>query len=218
MGLVPANSHSPIFLAQRTLTTAQIEDLGSTPVVVVPALIGKTLVPTGGAFEYIAGTVGFGAAAVIKLGFDGGEDNFLHSASIALDGTTDAASNFLSDSPAALTPEAQLEISTSDPVGGTGSLATATVDAGGLLYANGDTGVVVNPNVGGTNGTYTVLTSAAGVVATVSVAGGTGFKVGDTCTTTVTTGTGDGNLTLVVDTINSLSDGTARVTVYYGIV
>ena len=48
-----------------------------------------------------------------------------------------------------------------------------------------------------------------------TVSGGIGCLVGGPYTTVVTTGSGDGNLTLTVDSVTGVGDGTLKITTYY---
>ena len=114
---------------------------------------------------------------------------------------------------------------TAIPAVNVGNVTSATVTGGhaGSGYANGDTGTI--SGCGDGTATYTVLTSSGGAVNTVSVSGGTGYFSPTGCTTTVSTGGGDGALQLNVSAGagNSLTvtitvqagDGTLLVTTWY---
>lgn len=99
-----------------------------------------------------------------------------------------------------------------------GEVASSTLLAGGLLYNIGDTGGF---NENHTAGTYTVTGVGAGGAVT-SYTLGTGDEVvngctaGQTLTTFVNTGGGDGNFSITVDTI-APGNGTASVTVQYAV-
>jgi hypothetical protein len=114
---------------------------------------------------------------------------------------------------------------TAQPTMDVGNLqsATVTLGMGGTGYMNGDTGTV--SGCGDMTGTYTVLTSTAGVVNTVSVTGGTQYFTQPNCSTTVTTGGGDGTLQLnvvaatgsglTVKLTDQPGDGTLTITTWY---
>jgi len=98
-----------------------------------------------------------------------------------------------------------------------GALLTAHVGVGGTGYAPGDTGTV-NSSSGAA--TYQVTTAPGGVVSAVTIpSGGTlpataDYVVGQTYPTSVSTGGGDGALTLVADTTTH-GNGTGKVYVEY---
>jgi hypothetical protein len=69
----------------------------------------------------------------------------------------------------------------------------ADIDVGGTGYALGDTGTITG---GDGLAVYTVNGVSAGIVTSVAITGGSGYVTGTGVTTTPTTGTGDGALTL----------------------
>lgn len=100
-----------------------------------------------------------------------------------------------------------------------GPIVTSHVAAGGTGYAPGDTGEITSDLIvsAANNATYTVLTAPGGVVATVSVTPHPAYayyKAGTTYGTSVTTGGGNGGLTIGVDTIPA-ADGDFSVSFPY---
>lgn len=96
-------------------------------------------------------------------------------------------------------------------------LTHATIDVGGTGYAVNDTGTIDQDRWGG-GATYRVTAVTGSVVTAVTVvAGGDGYTIQDNpLATGVTTGGGDGNLTLNVVTLNAAAMTTSMaVTVLY---
>ena len=204
------------------LSTAQIATLGSSPVEYAPSAGPNTvLVPVQVSFQHKAGSQPFGtsimelyagwaagqqyqtmAVAAGEIQFDIASDSF-NSGLFAPDGTPVG----YEDAPGVIAAGA-------DP-GYTGSILTKSVEAGGLLYAPGDTGTITNP-LSGTVATYTVDTVVGGAVTGFSINNpGTQYSVANGLTTTPTSGLGDGNFTVNVLTITPLSDGTGRAIILY---
>jgi hypothetical protein len=73
---VPAGSHGSVALTQKTLTSAQILDLGNTPVSLVPAQgAGTTIVPLTLAGKYHFVTAAYGNGSILDIGLASGGDN-----------------------------------------------------------------------------------------------------------------------------------------------
>jgi hypothetical protein len=99
-----------------------------------------------------------------------------------------------------------------------GSILTAHVGAGGSGYAPGDTGTINSTNG---NATYQVSTvGGGGAVSTFTITDGgdlptsADYYVGQAYTTTVSTGSGDGNFTVIPDTITH-GNGSAKLFLEY---
>jgi hypothetical protein len=118
------------------------------------------------------------------------------------------------------------ETCTTVPTAGAAAPLTASVVAGGLLYVNGDQGTI--SGCGDGTSIYTVTSSLGGVVSAVTITGGTNYVLGGPCSTTVTGGSGDGNLTLNITgvggdgnltltptSVTGVGDSTITVTTYY---
>lgn len=216
MTLSPANSHGVITSVTRVLTPAETGDLGSTAIELVAAPgATRVLTPIGGVASLSSSTQTFAANAALSVLVG----NVEALTSSALDfNSTDANGGFMAPgTERGFIADEAMTLEAAGIIGLTGSLLTATVNAGGLLYAPGDTGTVNHP---GADATYTVATVGAGgavTAVTITPGAGVGYVVGTTYTTTATTGTGDGNLTLDAATITPLSDATLAVTVYYAV-
>lgn len=223
---VPIITGANIFRAKTVLTAAQIRALDITPVLLVPATAGKKnialLVISNFVYGTTTWTVATGAEASLMFGPTvnnvayGNVDVvsfFLNGNGLGQFGYN-GATQVVSDA-TPLDPRIFLVATT--PGFNTGSALSAAVDPAnkGLLYAGGDTGTIQVTDAA-TDPTYTVTgTGAGGLVTTVTVAAGTGVQVGGPFATTVTTGSGDGNLKLSITAITPLGDGTLELDVLY---
>lgn len=224
---VTGNSSGQFLSSQVTLTQADIQNLATTPKLCIPGVPGKTIIPLGVAASLSGSTVPYTA------GFDGVSS----SAAYLNFGLTIAPNNISPEILATIITALQADGSTSlsnfnststqvgvaiylvnDPGDGfatflTGSLLTASVTNGGALYAVNDTGSVQSGDGGGI---YTVTGETLGVVDTVVVAGGVGNWVTTTPRiTSITSGVGNGDLTVTNDSITPLGDGAFTLTIFY---
>lgn len=174
MSLVPSSSHSPVVGVVRELTSAEIAGLGSTPVVIVPAIPGRTIVPVGGAFAYTFGTIAFASDGdSLVLTEDGGA---VMDSLADFTVTMDFVASFVAGSAKSLAAGEALSIETGDPVGGRGPIATSSLDDAGSLWVPGDTATIA----GGTAGLVTVSTVTNSFpITAISVPGKTFTVTGD---------------------------------------
>lgn len=208
------------------ITAAQIKDLTANPVEIVPTQgANKVIVVNRAYIEYVAGTQVFACGA----------DNFtLRQNSIdqwASNGDIGGAAAMNFPTPiiyfgliqavylaTADGTDAALKLYLPNNSCYRGAIGTNAVNSGGAMYSNGDTGEIDGAcYVSGAKSTYTVLTNAAGAVATYSVTDNGGvYTTGTGCTTTATSGTGSG-LTIDVSAVTPPGDGSLYVTVQYSV-
>ncbi len=211
-----------------TLTSANIIALNGTPITVVAAQGANTIIVPSwdSSYEFKAGSRGFGCSPSGSGGLNwsvGGvtakrDTNYaavIQGNVSAFQMTLTALSTIAGDISAMINQP--LVVSTN----GTctfGEIATSAVNAGGTAYANGDTGTISGTCYkSGTPATYTVLTSTAGAVNTISVSSTAGYYAVTTgCATSATTGIGT-LLTVNVNTINQ-GNGSAYVKTNYQVI
>jgi hypothetical protein len=208
----------PILSASVDLTAAQLADLNGTPVEVVAAVAGKTIIPIGGSFAFTAGTVPFGGSG------DGFQlytetDNFLLHAVANLNVLDDYVGNFVYSTNSISTVAAALMVKAGETVGFAGPILTSSLETGGQLWAPGDTATV---DGGGGDAVITVSTIANGFVVnqvnqgakTFRLTGNaTAFQAGDTLQVYRSTGN-DGNYT--IDTVGAFTGGNTLITLDAG--
>lgn len=146
MTLVPASSHSPVFSAVRDLTTAEIVALRDTPITVIPAIVGRTIIPLGGAFEYFAGAVGFGHASILVLVENSVTLYEIPASDTGLNGTVDAVAAFHQSVTGLLAPASAVTLVASTVVGGVGPVTGLSIDSAGSLWAPTDVAAVSGGN------------------------------------------------------------------------
>lgn len=224
----PIVTGAQIFRSKRILTAVDIRALDTTPVLVAPAIPGKSMMPVGVFQKYIFGTTPFhtGSASAdlyygqVAIGSAGQItiDNFAplidaqtQSQGQNLNGLMNNGTDNLSDM-----VDLPVYLVAQIPGFNSGDATAATVDPAnkGLLYALNDTGTIQAG--GATDPTYTVTgVGAGGLVTTVTVTGGTGITVGGPFPTTVVTGSGDGTLQLNITAVTALGDGTVEIDFLY---
>lgn len=142
-----------VLTASVDLTTADILAFPDTPVTIVEAIAGHTIVPLGGVCQYFAGSVPFGGNGDVLACYI--------ASSIALRGQASfgEASDVFSllvqkeDFSAA---DAALTFATGEAVGGVGPIVTSSLGSAGNQFLPGDTATVDD----GTGGLITVSTVA----------------------------------------------------------
>lgn len=184
---VPASSHSPVVSAVRDLTTAEVAGLGSVAIEIVPAIPGRAIMPVGGAFEYIPGSVAFHASGDLEM--KAGSTRVLYFGTLAaLSGLTAKIVNGQEARGISVKGSA-LKINSDGSIRASGVIATSSLGDGGADYVPGDTADIAD----GTGGLITVstvtgqftITAVATVAKTFTVTGdasavitaGTGLKV-----------------------------------------
>lgn len=215
-----------MLVAVTNLTSAQIVTLSSVPVNIVPAPgPGKIIALIGMALVYNFGTHAFanGASDLLEVQFAGANNDLMLSTGVGglitgsasgffyIEGRTDAIDDMAGD----INQAAQL-FAANDYT--EGSVVTATLGAGGLGYAIGDTGSI---NGGGNDATYVITSIGAGGAVTGFdlTADGLGYTTGNgigTATGGAQPGVGVGftvNITAV-----QTGDGTLKVVTYYQII
>lgn len=221
----PIVTGAVILRSKKILTPAEIRGLETTPVLIAPAMPGKSLAVIGTAAEFLFGTQTWDVTADAQLTYGPGSGNNTAIGTLDLvlllnhktesQFSNPAVGNSVGPEPSTNTVGLGIWLSRISGTFITGSATAATVDPAhkGLLYALNDTGTLDD---GVTSANYTVTgVGAGGLVTTVTVSGGAGFIVSGTYLTTVVTGSGDGTLRLTVTAITNLGDGTLELDVLY---
>lgn len=218
MPAAPIVTGANLFRAKTKITTADLRNLATTPILLAPAMPGKSLMAIGVWGKASVATIN--ASTSLETGIVYGPDNsgpdFINSdffLQLVTGGVSESNGNdvdnifgeFLTDLPVYAVLVAGTFVA--------GSAVAATVATPGLLYAPGDQGTIA---VGNDSAIYTVLTvDGGGGVLTVSVSGGTRIAVGGPFATTVTTGIGDGNLALNITRINEVGEFEGELDLIY---
>lgn len=200
-------------------TADQINHLFSAPQTLIDAPgTGKAIIVAGNWGAVTAGTIPFNSEngfVDIYYGSASGEDiNTAINDSLTLTTSTVTVSSL----PHVPSPYTQIEnlplvlAGTGEDFVNGGAIASATLGAGGLAYAPGDTGTVSPEGVS----VYVVDTiGAGGAVLTFHFSdAGYGNNVGDGHATVVSTGIGDGNFTINITKITP-GNGKCSITVSY---
>ena len=230
----PIVTGADIFRSQRVLNAAEIHGLDTTPILAVPSVLGKVILPLFILMKYTAGsevwTVATGAAAALYYGPAATgttiafnplfatffSDFFSNGITTSQSGVGATTPGYGSDLATSISTPVFLVATT--PGFDTGAALTATVDPAhkGLLYALNDTGNITD---GDGTAVYTVTgVGAGGLVTTVTVTGGAGLVTGASFATTVLTGSGDGTLKLAITSITPLGNGTVEIDVIYTLI
>lgn len=217
----PIVTGANLFRAKLVLTAADVAALDTTNYLMAPGMPGKILMPVAviaRMSNYTGSYTTSSGEAYVVFGpvFDNDKIAFVKNlqqifADVQSDGTTllvnDGGGNtgdFAGD---------PLYIAFAGGTFVTGAAVTATVESPGLLYAPGDTGLIDGP---GEQALYTVLTvDGGGGVLTLSVSGGSGFRVSPGYGTEVLTGSGDGNLQVNITKIAPSATFTLEIDVIY---
>ncbi len=212
---------SGIAQVTKDLNAAQIATLNSAPVQLLPASgAGKAIVPLAVVAQYKPGTQPFANNRPVEIGPAGSPTNVIQTAGVPWNGLVAAirsGSSGIGD-PIANTA---LNIGNTDNVDPayTGSILTHSLSIGGAGYAPGNTFTVDAAVAGGVLATGVVDTvDGGGAIVTYHLTGlGTFYPRGNAPNLTATSGIGAGGAINIL-TITPLSDGTARVTVWYAVV
>lgn len=201
-------SGANLYRSKLILSPADLASLDTTPILVAPAIPGKILMPlncVGKLSAYTGSYVPDSGISFLCFGPTGTRRAYSPEiitqifTGLSVDGSYNLAAGLLTDE--GIYTSESLYLQRQSGTFNTGALWSVTVAAAGTGYGIGDTGEAFS-NFGDV-ASYTVLTvGAGGAVLTASVSGGSGFVVGSTVTTSVTTGGGDGNLTFHVTGIS----------------
>lgn len=210
-----------IYEARQPLSTANLlNDLFPGPFALTPTpLSSRAFIPIAGQFEveYLAGSRGFGANPQFVFGTTQTPDLW-QAIACGLNGTTDkyalSTTNLSATDVTNLAGQA-LTVSFTNGDIAKGPIATSSLNAGGLLYAVNDTGVI-DPG-GVATATYKVLTvGGGGDVLTYQITDAGSGYVPATGVDTDTSGTGTGFKVNILTV--SQGNGSAIITVPYRIV
>src|SRR6185295_1677511 len=218
----PITTGANLYRSKRILTPADIRGLNTTPVLLAPAMPGKTLAVAAWFQKYRFGTEAYSFSGLaysyygdVNVGIDVIDSELLSTINNL---SASHLYNFASQIHLDAAPPDAFEglgiylVATGGNFDA-GKALSATVNVPGLLYALNDTG---NISDGDGTAVYTVTgVGGGGAVTTVSVTGGNGVEVGTGFATSVLTGSGDGNLTLNITAIRPQGDGTLEIDVLY---
>jgi hypothetical protein len=215
---------NPVKTTSVTVSAAEIVDLFDNPKVLIPEPgAGKAIIILNYVFIYKYDTAPYGFNNDVVVFMDG---IGLGDALPDLEDSQSVLSVGSGHKPTSYIPLATANnlpvVLYADPSSPTamGTLVEASpslypITNAGTGYDVGDTGDIVQQ--GGSGGTYTVLTVDAGAVTSFSIDTGGAYNLGD-CTTTVSTGAGDGTFAITVDELTDTAAGTYEIELTYRII